>query len=293
MAEKVVEKIEEDEIEEPTILNGEWLESPPTIEETMEFLKAQNPTGTVHVRNYASFVVALSRNKNFGTKKEPDYHTVWNLYMTVAGRLAMFNDDAMNKCISTIVEPDPSCEPNGWIYQDTDRLVYRVRAIMGGDEGIMDVRYGTVWVPWTGGVGAVQSNRFEKAETSATGRALGAFGYGVLPGSGIASAEEMTDQQTERPKANGDNKLDKSEMVTMVDAQINRISDLTNEEPMTVQTTMADWVKKQWGKDIASLADGKLNDGTGDGNWWKELNEGQLALVIKKNKTAIAKAATE
>lgn len=49
--------------------------------------------------------------------------------------------------------------------------------------------------------GAAASNPYEDAETSAVGRALAMAGYGLLPGSGIASAEEIARAREEEGKS--------------------------------------------------------------------------------------------
>jgi len=281
------------------LINGEWLDEKPSLEEVMRFLKAQKPVGTIDIEDYAAFVMPLSRNKNLGTKKDKDYHEAWNLYTTVAGRVKMFNDDMDNRGLDSIIEPDPSCSPSGWVYQDGNRLVYRVKVTVKilDDEGHLaeDVRYGTAYVPWVGGAGAVETNRYEKVETSATGRALAAFGYGVLPGSGIASLEEMeaaAEYQAE-PQKQGDVRKTKAELIKDLDEQITQLAGLRGQEPMEIAIGIADWVKTQYKKDIAAIADAKQNEGKGTGIWWEELSEGQLVLVIQQNRQAIIRANTE
>lgn len=281
----------EEEVESP-IVNGEWLDRPPTIEETMAFLERQGPTGTVHVKDYAAFIVPLSQNKKMQDGK---YRTAYHLYMTVAGRVRMFNDDCAAQGATSLIEPDPAVSPPGWIYQSEERLVYRVRARMTLADDKIATRYGTAWVPWVGGSRAVETNRYEKAETSATGRALAAFGYGVLPGSGIASYEEVYGaaeqvEKQEKPKAK---KRTKDELIAEVDEQIAILADARGEDPLQIATNIADWVSQQFHKDIAAMADSKVNEGKGDGVWWRELKDGELTLIINQLKQKIVVAKTD
>ncbi len=52
-----------------------------------------------------------------------------------------------------------------------------------------------------GTAGAAKTNPYEDAETSAVGRALGLAGFGLIPGSGIASAEEVARARAVESKA--------------------------------------------------------------------------------------------
>jgi hypothetical protein len=63
--------------------------------------------------------------------------------------------------------------------------------IAGQEFALLGRRPGMAWVPYGGGSQAKGSNPYEKVETAARGRALAAWGFGVLPGSGVASLEEM------------------------------------------------------------------------------------------------------
>lgn len=277
------------------IVNGEWIENPPTPEETLDFLARQKPSYSVHVVNYADYVVPLSANKNFGTKEKPDWHRAWNLYVTVAGRLQMFNDDMANRGLNGTLEPDPTCEPAGWLFRDNDRLVYRVVATVTKPGALMvasstvGVRYGTAWVPWQGGGGAVKSNRFEKVETSAHGRALGAWGYGVLPGSGVASLDEMLaaeDYSTipEKPARQELPKMEHRDYVNLLEAKVTELATLRGVTPMAVSGAIVDWVKKQYNRDIVAEAEKKGCD------WWWPLQDGQIILILKDINAKIEKA---
>lgn len=65
------------------------------------------------------------------------------------------------------------------------------RWIAGQEFALLGKKPGMAWVPESGGTQAKGTNPYEKVETAARGRALAAWGFGVLPGSGVASYEEM------------------------------------------------------------------------------------------------------
>ena len=74
--------------------------------------------------------------------------------------------------------------------------VYRVAAYKpdirsGGKGRLVFEGEGTKIVPFLNDFGKPDLNAFEKAETGAAGRALGMAGMLVLPGSGVATAEDM------------------------------------------------------------------------------------------------------
>lgn len=134
------------------------------------------------------FITFIKRtNKKTGT-------VTFNPYMTVDGRIAevaseveeygpfsiwtYFNTNELDKQFAAVVDENPvniivpaqSCVA---VFQDP----------RGG------IHFGTASIGSTGMVD--KTNPLENAETSAVGRALGLAGYGLIPGAGIASAEEI------------------------------------------------------------------------------------------------------
>jgi hypothetical protein len=130
--------------------------------------------------------------------KEAEIHR-FNPYMTVDGRVkelrgslsdgqtfsirTYFNTSDLDQVLGDLVIPARSCvavftDPSGGVHHGTASI---------GTSGMVD-----------------QTNPYENAETSAVGRALGLAGYGLIPGAGIASAEEVTDAIAREGAADGE-----------------------------------------------------------------------------------------
>lgn len=188
--------------------NFAFYEDEPTREQLLIKLKTLPKTYSVHVQDYVDFIVALPQKTDVSGGQKQKYMTLWMPYVQVAGRLMMFNHDMENRKLFGSIEPEPKVpegNPPGWIYRDEKRLVYRVNVVIRElvenlqeagayqTRSLIEIgrRSGQAWVPWEGGGFVIMSNRFEKVETSAVGRALAQWGYGVLPGSGVASYDEM------------------------------------------------------------------------------------------------------
>jgi hypothetical protein len=131
--------------------------------------------------------------------KEAEIHR-YNPYMTVDGRVKELVDglpDGQTFSIRTYFN-------TGDHDQFVENFVIPARscvAILTDPGG--GVHFGTASIGSTGMVD--KTNAIENAETSAVGRALGLAGYGLIPGAGIASAEEMTDALgRERASNDGD-----------------------------------------------------------------------------------------
>jgi hypothetical protein len=205
-----------DAAEEPTpaegqighISNWEFLRTPPTSEQVLALLATLKPVHGLEHKDYADFVQALPAKKKY-QKPHPtnpnlkidDYVENWVLYMSVAGRQAMLNDAAALNDWRVEIEPEPNSPVGAPGFLSLEqRIVYReyikIWQYVNGEGRLTAERYlgsrnGQAWVPFSGGSQAAGSNPYEKVETAARGRALGAWGFGVFPGSGIASLEEM------------------------------------------------------------------------------------------------------
>lgn len=186
--------------ETPGISQWEFIDRAPTRQEVLDLLGTLPPQWGVQVLEFADYVQALPASKK--TKRphneRPEimvdtYLDVWTLYMGVAGRQHMLRQIQEQNEWSVDLEPErttPTGIPGFLLLEP--RLVYRERMIVHDKAGrCLGRKSGTAWVPFTGGKQAAGSNPFEKVETSARGRAIAAWGIGVLPGSGVASVEEM------------------------------------------------------------------------------------------------------
>lgn len=134
--------------------------------------------GSVHPRDYAGYVVEL---RDQGA--DPDEPA---LYMTVAGRLLMAIRDHSDQGKRLDIMPDPTLRPAGVLKDTPEEVIVRVVA----ESEIYGRRFGTSRVDKRH-PGMAGANPYEIAETSATGRALGALGYGLLASGGLATADDL------------------------------------------------------------------------------------------------------
>ena len=146
-------------------------------EEIISILTAANSVGSVKHTNYERYTQVVSRRKKVdGAWVEADA-----LYMDVAGRLKMANDDhAESKATMTFAPPVVLCD-------SADALTLMVMIT----SSIYGTRHGIATSRRKAGSPAEKDFPWETAETSAIGRALGAMGYGLLPDAGLASAEDL------------------------------------------------------------------------------------------------------
>ncbi len=156
-------------------------------EQILALCSKAHDVGSVKHTDYADYVVALESRRKVGD----EWQTVEHAYMAVDGRLAMANQDhrSQGKRLD-FAEPK--------VLQDTSEqltLLITVRSEIYG------TRHGIATSCKKQGASAEREFPWEVAETSAIGRALAAMGYGLLPGSGLASAEDMLRQTEARPSA--------------------------------------------------------------------------------------------
>ncbi len=149
------------------------------IEEVRERVEAAGLGGTVWER----YIIILDR------KSRKTGLVTYSPYMTIDGRVAQAVEDA-RKANGTIeietwcnVSTEPITILDGRYVVPNEYALARVRTPHGEASGTARI--------FIGGEGPNEDTPVEVAETSAVGRALGFLGYGLIPGSGIASAEEM------------------------------------------------------------------------------------------------------
>jgi hypothetical protein len=212
---------ETEDLAQAAISQWEFIDRIPTEEEVVALLKTLPPVYGIEHADYADYVQGLPGKKKIKVPhpenpnlKIDQYVETVTLYMGVAGRLKMLQAAAEKNGWRVDFEPEP-VTPTGMpgMLQMDERIVYREYVVIstvsvrGSASGLGEVspelvgkpiaeqvlgrKPGTAWVPKSGGSQAAGSNPYEKVETSARGRAIAAWGFGVLPGSGIASLEEM------------------------------------------------------------------------------------------------------
>lgn len=188
---------------------------PPTPAQVVDLLKTLPPVWGVEYVNFADYVQALPQGKKVEIPNPKNPRTkilermqTWSIYMPVAGRIKMLETASRINGWTVNIRPEPvvpeGCPPGYLRFLGT--LLFRVYVEITTDPEQTDrysfankdgevypcngVRFGTANITISDkGIGA--TNPWEKVETSALGRALGAWGFGVLPGVGIASIEEM------------------------------------------------------------------------------------------------------
>lgn len=182
----------------------EFLDRVPTSDDVMRLLATLDPVWGVDTIAYAEHVIALPQKKKIKVP-HPDRPDVkidrevqaMTLYMSVAGRIKMIEQAAYDNDWAVSFEPEP-VTPTGipGVLQLADWIVYREYVVIetvthsGGER--LGRKPGTAWVPGADARRqAAKSNPWEKVETAARGRAIAAWGFGVLPGSGVASVEEI------------------------------------------------------------------------------------------------------
>lgn len=161
-----------------------------TREQILQIVRATPNVGQVSHEEFADYIVPLSQRK----KTDEGWQTTEHAYMTVDGKLAMANQDHVRQNKRLDFETPQILVDN----DDQLTLMVTVNSELYGK------RHGIATSRRVGGTPAEREFPWEVAETSAIGRALSMMGYGVFPGSGLASAEDMLRAGTEPVKTNNE-----------------------------------------------------------------------------------------
>jgi hypothetical protein len=142
------------------------------------------------------------------------------------------------------------------------------RWVAGQEFALLGRKPGMAWVPESGGTQAKGTNPYEKVETAARGRALAAWGFGVLPGSGVASYEEMMGVPQAREalageaggrQASGGRREKPEELQTQILTSAEEARQLRGEPEGWSLGMVRDYVKRTANLDVATAVD---KDGT-------------------------------
>lgn len=160
-----------------------------TNEQILEICNATPNVGKVTHAEFAQYALPLTHRQ----KTDDGWRTVEALYMRVDGKLAMANEDHRRQS-ARLMFLHPTILVNN--DEQITILVIVESSIYGMRHGIATaLKKPRVRTNQNGKQteinGAEQEFPFEVAETSAIGRALGAMGYGLFPGAGLASANDM------------------------------------------------------------------------------------------------------
>lgn len=148
-----------------------------TREELLALCRKARDVGAVKYEDFADYIIVLEQRRKVGDEWQTSEHA----YMAVDGKLAMANEDH-RKQSKRLDFGEPKV-----LLDNPEQLTLQI--IVTSE--IYGARHGIATSRKKGGTPAEREFPWEVAETSATGRALAAMGYGLLPGAGLASAEDM------------------------------------------------------------------------------------------------------
>jgi hypothetical protein len=291
----------DDEVTEAAPMGSwEFIGDPPTSEQVKALLETLPTIWGIRQETFWEYVQPLSQSKNIATERGvKDFRVVWNLYFTVAGRVAMINQAAIINDWTVSFEPEPNATPPGFL-EYGDRLVYReyctiYRTTSDEELVLFGRRPGTAWVPGSGGSGAVATNRFEKVETSARGRSIAAWGFGVIPGSGIASFDEMlaARDNTAEPRPRGGQqagppmpRMSRGDMESALRQGIVEYSHLTGVSDDQAAQNTQDYAAKNFNRVLTIDPDTDAVD-------FGPLKDGEIALFLRFIQSQVTKKKAE
>lgn len=152
--------------------------------------KAPN-VGDVKHEDFVDYVTVIERRRRLASGGDRGWVTDVTPYMSVDGRLAMANADHRSQGKRLTFE-------NPVVLVDNDEQLTLMVII---DSEIYGRRHGIATSRKADAAPIEMQHPWEIAETSAMGRALAAMGYGLLPGSGLASADDVLRQQSAGERA--------------------------------------------------------------------------------------------
>ncbi|HEX9075650.1 MAG TPA: hypothetical protein VF932_07705 [Anaerolineae bacterium] len=164
-------------------------------EDVKTLARKAGEVGSVTHEEFAEYIVLLEGQHRVGD----EWQAVEQPYMAVDGKLAMANEDH-RKQGKRLDFGEPKVLLNN--DEQLTLLVTVTSEIYGTRHGIATSRK-------QNGSRTEREFPWEVAETSAIGRALTAMGYGLFPGAGLASAEDMLRASATGSTASGGNTTDK------------------------------------------------------------------------------------
>lgn len=292
----------------------------PTLEQTRELLETLPPVWGVNTVDYIDYVQALPQTQTIkgkllderGKRAPETKRETWTLYMSVGGRIKMLQAAQELNQWQVDFRPEmhtPDGCPTGYL-EFADRLVYReycviskpgrveISAESGGrtaefPEVVLGSKPGTAWVKRSGGSQAAGSNPYEKVETSARGRSIAAWGFGVLPGSGVASLEEMQgatqnrrdmDREERQEERAGGSRKTRDELLQETLLNSEQVRQIAGLDEAQQRGHIVQYLTENLGIRGALITDDDQID-------WSMVKDGQLAMLNRTFKTRLAQAA--
>ncbi|MBI3913279.1 MAG: hypothetical protein HY327_03730, partial [Chloroflexi bacterium] len=160
-----------------------------TREEILALCRRAPDVGSVKHEEFADYIIVLETQRRVGD----EWQAVEHAYMAVDGKLAMANLDH-RKQGKRLDFGEPRV-----LLDNPEQLTLQVTIA----SEVYGARHGIATSRKKGGTRAESEYPWEVAETSAIGRALAAMGYGLLPGAGLASAEDMLRATASSEKGEG------------------------------------------------------------------------------------------
>ena len=148
-----------------------------TREEILALCRRARDVGSVKHEDFIDYIVVLESRR----KVDDEWQTTEHAYMAVDGKLAMANEDH-RKQAKRLDFAEPKI-----LLDNPEQLTLQVTVT----SEVYGTRHGIATSRKKGGANAEREFPWEVAETSAIGRALATMGYGLIPGAGLASAEDM------------------------------------------------------------------------------------------------------
>ena len=148
-----------------------------TREEILALCRKAREVGSVKHADFIDYIIVLESRR----KVDDEWQTTEHAYMAVDGKLAMANEDH-RKQGKRLDFAEPKV-----LLDNPEQLTLQVTVT----SEVYGTRHGIATSRKKGGTNAERDFPWEVAETSAIGRALAAMGYGLIPGAGLASAEDM------------------------------------------------------------------------------------------------------
>lgn len=203
-----------------------------TREELVALCRMVPDVGETKHEEFVDYITVIERRR----KDSQAWKTERAPYMSVDGRLAMANADHRRQGKKLAFE-DPV------VLTDTPEELTLMVVI---ESEIYGRRHGIATSRRRDGSPIEMQHPWEIAETSAIGRALATMGYGLLPGSGLASAEDMlrASERSAPPKRNG---LNQRQTAYLVQAYAN-LHDVTASD---AEKALDELCQKEFGHDLS------------------------------------------